>query len=85
MRVLVIEDDREMAQTVAVGLRQAQMAVDVAFDGPAGLERALACGYDAVADSGPAGPARRRGLRQAHRCRMPTQWVLMFTAAAVAC
>ena len=48
MRVLVIEDDREMAETVAVGLRQAQMAVDVAFDGPAGLERALACGYDVV-------------------------------------
>ena len=48
VRVLVIEDDREMAETVAVGLRQAQMAVDVAFDGPAGLERALACGYDVV-------------------------------------
>jgi DNA-binding response OmpR family regulator len=48
VRVLVIEDDREMAETVAVGLRQAQMAVDVAFDGPAGLERALACGYDIV-------------------------------------
>ena len=48
VRVLVIEDDREMAQTVAVGLRQARMAVDVAFDGPAGLEQALACGYDVV-------------------------------------
>jgi DNA-binding response OmpR family regulator len=46
VRVLVIEDDQEMAETVAVGLRQARMAVDVAFDGPAGLERALACGYD---------------------------------------
>ena len=48
MRVLVIEDDQEMAQTVAVGLRHAQMAVDVAVDGRAGLERALASAYDVV-------------------------------------
>jgi DNA-binding response OmpR family regulator len=33
VRVLVIEDDQEMAEAVAAGLRQAQMAVDVAFDG----------------------------------------------------
>ncbi|HEY6738052.1 MAG TPA: response regulator transcription factor, partial [Actinopolymorphaceae bacterium] len=30
MRVLVIEDDRELADAVAVGLRRAHMAVDVA-------------------------------------------------------
>ena len=48
MRVLVIEDHAEMAETVAAGLRRAQMAVDVAFDGPAGLERALAAGYDVI-------------------------------------
>ena len=33
MRVLVIEDDEELAQTVAGGLRAARMAVDVALDG----------------------------------------------------
>ncbi len=48
VRVLVIEDDQEMAETVAAGLRHARMAVDVAFDGPAGLERALVHGYDVV-------------------------------------
>lgn len=48
MRVLVIEDDAEMAETVAAGLRHAQMAVDVALDGPAGLERALVNGYDVI-------------------------------------
>ncbi len=48
MRVLVVEDDREMAEAVATGLRQAQMAVDVALDGPAGLERALVNGYDVI-------------------------------------
>jgi DNA-binding response OmpR family regulator len=41
MRVLVIEDDEEMAETIAFGLRQRGMAVDVAFDGPAGLARSL--------------------------------------------
>ena len=48
MRLLVIEDDQETAETVATGLRQAGMAVDVALDGPAGLGRALACDYDVV-------------------------------------
>lgn len=48
MRVLVVEDDEEMAQTVAVGLRRAQMAVDVAFDGPGGLDRALCNDYDVI-------------------------------------
>ena len=41
MRVLVIEDHVEMAETVAAGLRRARMAVDLAFDGSVGLERAL--------------------------------------------
>jgi DNA-binding response OmpR family regulator len=48
MRVLVIEDDCELAQAIATGLRREQMAVDLAFDGDAGLERALAYGYDVV-------------------------------------
>src|SRR5262249_30971797 len=48
VRVLVIEDHAEMAETVAVGLRRAQMAVDVALDGPSGLERALTAGYDVI-------------------------------------
>jgi len=48
VRVLVIEDDEEMAETVAVGLRHARMAADVALDGPAGLDRALASDYDVI-------------------------------------
>ncbi|MBO0771838.1 MAG: response regulator transcription factor [Actinobacteria bacterium] len=48
MRVLVIEDDRELAEAIGVGLRREQMAVDLAFDGDCGLERALANGYDVV-------------------------------------
>ena len=48
MRVLVVEDDEELAEAVAVGLRREAMAVDVATDGPGGLERALFTGYDVV-------------------------------------
>ena len=48
MRVLVIEDDRELAEAIGAGLRREQMAVDLAFDGDRGLERALANGYDVV-------------------------------------
>jgi DNA-binding response OmpR family regulator len=45
MRVLIVEDDEEMAQVVATGLRRKQMAVDVVFDGAEALER-LTCEGD---------------------------------------
>jgi DNA-binding response OmpR family regulator len=48
MRVLVIEDDEELAETVAAGLRDARMAVDVALDGAAGLARALVHDYEVI-------------------------------------
>ena len=48
MRVLVIEDDEELAETVATGLRHARMAVDVALDGDSGLARALVNDYDVI-------------------------------------
>jgi DNA-binding response OmpR family regulator len=48
VRVLVIEDDEELAQAVAAGLRQARMAADVALDGPTGLSRALVNDYDVI-------------------------------------
>jgi DNA-binding response OmpR family regulator len=48
MRVLVIEDDEELAETVAAGLREAHMAVDVALDGEAGLARALVHDYEVI-------------------------------------
>src|SRR5437763_5687218 len=48
VRVLVIEDDGELAEAIGAGLRQERMAVDVAFDGAAGLERALVTDYDVI-------------------------------------
>ena len=46
MRVLVVEDERKLATTIAVGLRREGMAVDIAFDGRDGLHRALRESYD---------------------------------------
>ena len=46
MRVLVIEDDTELADAIAAGLRHEHMAVDVAYNGSTGLERALVNDYD---------------------------------------
>ena len=82
MRVLIIEDDEELADTVAVGLRRQQMAVDVALDGRAGLTRAMSNDYDVI--------VLDRDLPRLHgdevctalvdaRCRSR---ILMLTAAA---
>ena len=48
MRILVVEDDAEMAELVATGLHRERMAVDVALDGAAGLDRALVYDYDVI-------------------------------------
>jgi DNA-binding response OmpR family regulator len=48
MRVLLIEDDGELAEAIAAGLRLEGMAVDVAVDGDSGLERATVNGYDVI-------------------------------------
>jgi DNA-binding response OmpR family regulator len=48
VRVLVIEDDAELAESIAVFLRRRQLAVDIALDGRSGLERALFTDYDVV-------------------------------------
>jgi two-component system copper resistance phosphate regulon response regulator CusR len=48
MRILVVEDERKVAEFVARGLRDQRFAVDVANDGQTGWEMASASDYDAV-------------------------------------
>jgi DNA-binding response OmpR family regulator len=48
MRVLVVEDDAELGAAIAAGLELERMAVDVATDGNAGLDRALVTDYDVI-------------------------------------
>jgi len=48
MRVLIVEDHRELAATIAVGLRREGMAVDLAFDGQEALLHTGREAYDVV-------------------------------------
>ncbi len=48
VRVLVVEDNPVVADTVAEGLRDQGMAVDVAYDGPSGIDKAAVNTYDVV-------------------------------------
>ena len=48
MRVLVVEDERHLADAIARGLRRHGMAVDVAYDGSTGHEMAFVTRYDVV-------------------------------------
>ncbi|MEW2357788.1 response regulator transcription factor [Spirillospora sp. NPDC029432] len=48
MRVLIVEDERVLADAIAEGLREEAMAVDVAYDGGSALERAAYTAYDVV-------------------------------------
>ncbi|MGA6168319.1 response regulator transcription factor [Amycolatopsis magusensis] len=82
MRVLVAEDERDLADLVALGLRRHAMAVDVVYDGLAASERLAVNDYDVlVLDRdlpGRHGDVLCRDLvRSGARTR-----VLMLTAAA---
>ncbi|MEU8278911.1 response regulator transcription factor [Microbispora bryophytorum] len=48
MRVLVAEDERDLADLVAMGLRRQAMAVDVVYDGAAAAERLTVSDYDVL-------------------------------------
>src|SRR5258707_13272432 len=48
MRVLVVEDHKELAATIAVGLRREGMAVDIVFDGDDALGHAAGDSYDVI-------------------------------------
>jgi DNA-binding response OmpR family regulator len=48
MRVLVVEDEADLADAVAWGLRREGYAVDVAYDGDEALEKAAVNAYDLV-------------------------------------
>jgi DNA-binding response OmpR family regulator len=48
MRVLVVEDERDLADAIVRGLRREGMAVDVAYDGSTGHEMAFVTRYDVL-------------------------------------
>jgi DNA-binding response OmpR family regulator len=48
VRILVVEDEQPLADAVARGLRREGMAVDVAYDGDSGHEKAAVTRYDVI-------------------------------------
>jgi len=48
MRILVVEDEHRIAQTIKKGLSQERYAVDVAYDGSAGYDLASTEDYDVL-------------------------------------
>jgi DNA-binding response OmpR family regulator len=48
VRVLVVEDERNLADAIGRGLRRVGMAVDVAYDGRIGHEMAFVTRYDVI-------------------------------------
>ena len=81
MRILVTEDDKVLATTLAAGLRREGMAVDVALDGDAALEHLGVNRYDVVVlDRDLPGVHGDDVCRTLAEGRSPTR-VLMLTAA----
>ena len=81
MRVLVVEDHRRLADSVARVLRREGMAVDVSYDGAAALERTIDTAYDVVVlDRDLPGVHGDEVCRRLLREQVHTR-VLMLTAA----
>ncbi|MBP2320325.1 DNA-binding response OmpR family regulator [Kibdelosporangium banguiense] len=82
MRVLVAEDERDLADLVGMGLRRHAMAVDVVYDGAAAAERLAVHDYDVlVLDRDLPGVHGDEICRDLVQARSPTR-ILMLTAAA---
>ncbi|MFI5896860.1 response regulator transcription factor [Actinoplanes sp. NPDC051513] len=82
MRVLLADDERMLADTVAEGLRQRAMAVDVVYDGDSALERLDLNRYDvAVLDRDMPGHTGDEVCRRIVDSGANTR-VLLLTAAA---
>jgi DNA-binding response OmpR family regulator len=82
MRVLVADDERVLADTVAEGLRRFSMAVDVVYDGDSALERLTVNRYDvAVLDRDMPGRTGDEVCRRLAGGPVDTR-ILLLTAAA---
>jgi DNA-binding response OmpR family regulator len=66
MRVLVVEDQKTLANRIAEGLRDQGMAVDVAYDGAAAVEVTAVNRYDVV--------VLDRDLPRVHGTRSARAW-----------
>jgi DNA-binding response OmpR family regulator len=82
MRVLVVEDERPLADAVAEGLRRQVMAVDVAYDGSTALERLAVNDYDVVVLDRDLPAVHGDQVCRSLAARAAPPRILMLTAAA---
>ena len=81
MRVLIAEDDSELAEVLATGLRRENMAIDIALTGDSAEEKLTATDYDVlVLDRDLPGTHGDDVCRQVVASGVPTR-ILMLTAA----
>jgi two-component system response regulator VanR len=81
VRVLVVEDERRVADAVARGLRREGMAVDVAYDGATALDKARLHPYDVVVLDRDLPGVHGDEICRTLRDEEPDSRVLMLTAA----
>jgi len=81
MRVLIVEDHAKLATTMAIGLRQAGMAVDVVFDGQDALDHLALTAYDVVVLDRDIPVVHGDDVCKALAARGSPSRVLMLTAA----
>jgi DNA-binding response OmpR family regulator len=82
MRVLVVEDQAELAADIADGLRDQGIGADVALDGSAGIEKALLNSYDVVVLDRDLPRVHGDAVCAALAASLSIARILMLTAAA---
>jgi DNA-binding response OmpR family regulator len=82
VRVLVVEDERVLARNICEGLRDAGLAVDVAYDGASALDRLELVDYDVVVLDRDLPGVHGDDVCRALAGRSAPCRVLMLTAAA---
>ncbi|MEO3874997.1 response regulator transcription factor [Nonomuraea sp. B12E4] len=82
MRVLVVEDQVELAESVARVLRREGFAVDLSHDGSDALERTIAVDYDVVILDRDIPGVHGDKVCKALVARVPQPRVLMLTASS---
>jgi two-component system, OmpR family, response regulator VanR len=81
MRVLIVEDERQLAATLARGLRREGMAVDLAVTGQDALLKTRVFGYDVVVLDRDLPEVHGDDVCRAVRDERPETGILMLTAA----
>lgn len=81
MRVLVVEDERRLADAIARGLRREGMAVDVSPDGADALEKSRLVRYDVLVLDRDLPEVHGDAVCSAVREEKPETGIIMLTAA----